>query len=250
MKDTLETTDQIKFKELLRIRDQAPLALDPLKSALIVVDVQRWFTQPQHPLWQVNEKLVSGVSAGYFKRLQSGILGNIQYLQRVFRSLGLPVIFTTVGCNLPDGRDLPASMRDFNALGLKLVGERIVPPVNHPGWQIDDAVAPIAGDMVLNKTTSGALASTTLDQTLHNLGVNSLVVCGLTTAAGVTQTAREAGDRGFQVIIADDGCTELSEEMHEAALLAFSWTFGRVRSTEEIATYLTAQAAIRGLRHS
>jgi nicotinamidase-related amidase len=162
----------------------------------------------------------------------------------------LSVIFTTVGSNLPDGRDLPTWMREFDALSLKLVGERIVPPVNHPRWQIDDAVAPVAGDIVLNKTSSGAFASTTLDQTLHNLGVNSLVVCGLTTAMCVTQTAREAGDRGFQVIIADDGCTELSEELHEAALLAFSWIFGRVRSTEEISTYLNAQAPVRGLRYS
>lgn len=227
MKETSETTDHVKFKELLRLKDNAPLALDPLKSALIVVDVQRWFTPPEHPLWQFNEKLVSGVSAGYFKRVQSGVLGNIQYLQRMFRSFGLPVIFTTVGCNLPDGRDLPAWMRDVDALSLKLVGKRIVPPVNHPSWQIDDAMAPVAGDMVLNKTSSGALASTTLDQTLHNLGVNSLVVCGLTTAMCVTQTAREAGDRGFQVVIAEDACTELSEEMHQAALLAFSWIFGR-----------------------
>jgi nicotinamidase-related amidase len=245
-----ETTDHIKFKKLLSLKNKAPLALDPLKSALIVVDVQRWFTQPEHPLWQFNEKLVSGVSAGYFKRVQSGVLGNIQYLQRVFRSFGLSVIFTTVGSNLLDGRDLPTWMREFDALSLRLVGERIVPPVNHPRWQIDDAVAPVAGDIVLNKTSSGAFASTTLDQTLHNLGVNSLVVCGLTTAMCVTQTAREAGDRGFQVIIADDGCTELSEELHEAALLAFSWIFGRVRSTEEISTYLNAQAPVRGLRYS
>ena len=246
MKGSAETTDHIKFKELLRFKDNAPLALDPLKSALIVVDVQRWFTQPEHPLWQVSEKLVSGVSAGYFKRVQSGVLGNIQYLQRVFRSFGLPVIFTTVGSNLPDGRDLPTWMRDFDALSLKMVGERIVPPVNHPSWQIDDAVAPVAGDLVLNKTSSGVLASTALDQTLHNLGVNSLVVCGLTTAMCVTQTAREASDRGFQVVIADDACTELSEELHEAALMAFSWIFGRVRSTEEISIYLTAQAAVGG----
>jgi biuret amidohydrolase len=238
VKETRPTTDHIKFKELLRIRDEAPLALDPPKSGLIVVDVQRWFTKPEHPLWQFNEKLVSGVSAGYFKRVRSGVLDNIQRLLQAFRSLGRPVIFTAVGCNLPDGKDLPSWMRDFDELSLKLIGQRIVPPVNHPRWQIDEAVSPIAGEMVLNKTSSGTLASTTLDQTLHNLGINSLVVCGLTTAVCVTQTAREVGDRGFHVVIADDACTELSEEMHETALLAFSWTFGRVRSTSEIVDLL------------
>jgi hypothetical protein len=44
VKGTVETTDHIKFKELLRLKDNAPLALDPLKSALIVVAVQRWLT--------------------------------------------------------------------------------------------------------------------------------------------------------------------------------------------------------------
>jgi hypothetical protein len=60
VKGTAESTDHIKFRELLRLKDNAPLALDPLKSALIVVGVQRWFTQPEQPLWQFNEKLVSG----------------------------------------------------------------------------------------------------------------------------------------------------------------------------------------------
>jgi hypothetical protein len=41
VKETRPTTDHLKFKELLRIKDEAPLALDPLKSALIIVDVQR-----------------------------------------------------------------------------------------------------------------------------------------------------------------------------------------------------------------
>jgi nicotinamidase-related amidase len=138
---------------------------------------------------------------------------------------------------------LPAWWRDFDQLGLHLLGERITPPINTPSWQIDDRIAPVCGEMVLNKTSSGALASTKLDQTLHNMGINSLVVCGLTTAVCVTQTARETADRGFRVMIAEDACTEVSEEMHQAALLAFSWVFGRVRPTEEIVKLFTAVRA-------
>jgi nicotinamidase-related amidase len=227
-------TDHERVQELLRMKDQAPLAIDPVNSALIVVDVQRWFTRPEYAWAQVIEKLVGGATAGYFERVQSRVLGNIQCLQQAFRSRGLPVIFLGVGCCLPDGRDLPEWLRDFDQLGLELLGERVTPPVTHPSWQIDDSVAPLPGEMVLNKTSSGALSSTKLDQTLHNLGINSLVVCGLTTAVCVTQTARETADRGFRVLIAEDACTEMSEEMHQAALLAFSWVFGRVRPTEDI----------------
>jgi len=56
----------------------------------------------------------------------------------------------------------------------------------------------------------------------NNAGINSRVVCGLTTAVCVTQTARETADRRFRVIVAEDDCAEMSEEMRRAALFAFS----------------------------
>lgn len=233
-------TDHEKVQELVRIKDQAPIRIDPLKSALIIVDVQRYFARPEYPFAQVIEKLVPGATAGYFERVKSTVLGNIQHLQAAFRSRGLPVIFLGAGCQLEDGRDLPEWMRDFDQLGLTLLGRRVCPPVNDPSWQIDDSVAPLPGEMVLNKTSSGPLNSTKLDQTLHNLGVNSLIVCGLTTAVCVTQTARETADRGFRVMVAEDACTEMSVEMHRAALLTFSYVFGRVRRTEEIVNLFSA----------
>jgi nicotinamidase-related amidase len=236
-------TDHEKVQQLLRIKDEAPVTFGPRASALIVVDVQRYFSKPDYPFAQVLENLVPGVTAGYFERVRSGVLDNIARLQAAFRAQGLPVIFLAAGCCLPDGGDLPEWMREFDQLGLTLLGRRVCPPVNDPSWQIDDAVPPRPGEMVLNKTSSGALSSTKLDQTLHNLGVNSLVVCGLTTAVCVTQTARETADRGFRVIVAEDACTEMSEQMHEAALLAFGYVFGRVRRTDEIVSMLTASAA-------
>jgi nicotinamidase-related amidase len=101
-------------------------------------------------------------------------------------------------------------------------------------------IAPRPGEFVLHKTTSGPLNSTRLDRLLHNLGVTSLVVAGLTTDVCVTQTARETADRGFRVVVAGDACTTLSEEMHAAALLAFSLAFGRVRKTDEVLALLGA----------
>jgi biuret amidohydrolase len=75
---------------------------------------------------------------------------------------------------------------------------------------------------------------------LHNLGIDSLVVTGLTTDVCVTQTARETADRGFQVIVAEDACTTLSEEMHQGALLCFQIAFGRVKKTEEVVSLLSS----------
>ena len=112
-------------------------------------------------------------------------------------------------------------MRNFDELSMMLNGRRVCPPVNDPSGQIDDRIAPLPGEIVLTKSSSGPSASTNLDQILRNMGVHSLVVCGLTTAVCVAQTAREMADVSFQVIVAEDALTELSEESHRAELHTF-----------------------------
>jgi hypothetical protein len=166
--------------------------------------------------------------------------------QRVGNYPGVTVEKKTGRCHLPDGRDLPELMRQSNQLGVELVGCRISPFVGDPR-QFDEAVTPLPGEMVLNKTSSGPLSSTRLDQLLLNMGINSLVVCGLTTAVCVTQTAREIVDRGFRVLVVEDACTEMSEEMHRAALFTFSYAFGRVKTTDEVGGG-TAEAQTSGAR--
>ena len=100
------------------------------------------------------------------------------------------------------------------------------------------------GELVINKNTSGPLNSTKLDQILRNAGINSLVVCGLTTAICVTQSARELADRGFRVLIAEEACTEMSVEMHDAALLAFRFVFGQARKTDDVIDFFMKPASI------
>jgi len=236
-------SDHEKVQGLSRIKERAPVALEPEKSALLVVDVQRFFSAPDSPFAQIFEKLVPGATGGYFGRVESTVLPNIGRLQECFRARGLPVIFCCFGSFLGDGRDLPQWLKDFDHLGLGLLGRRINPAVNDSDWQVDGRVAPRPGERVLNKNTSGPLNSTKLDQVLHNAGINSLVVCGLTTAVCVTQTARELADRGFRVLVAEDACTEMSEEMHRMALFNFSFVFGRVRSTGEVVELIGAAPA-------
>lgn len=236
-------TDHEGVLQIICLKDQAPLIFHQQKSALLIVDVQRYFARPEYPFAQTFEKLAPGSTVGYFERVRSRVLPNIKRLLESFRSRGLPVIYCIAGSHFDDGRDLPAWLSDFNQLSLMLLEQRSIPAVHDPSWQIEDSVSPLPGEVVLNKTSSGPLASTKLDQILHNSGIDSLVVCGLTTAVCVTQTAREIADRGFRVVVAEDACTEMSEEMHEAALLTFSLTFGRTRKTEEVVKLYTAMPA-------
>ena len=233
-------TEHEKVLELIRLKGQAPINLDPRKTALLVIDVQRYFVSPDYPFAQAFEKLVPGTTAGYFERINSTVLPNIKRLQECFRSQQLPIVYTATGTCTGDGTDLPGWLKDFDQLGIAVLGARIWPPVNDPSWQIDETVTPLPGELVLSKTSSGPLNSTKLDQTLHNMGIDSLVVTGLTTDVCVTQTARETADRGFHVIVVEDACTTLSEEMHRGALLCFQIAFGRVRKTNEVVSLLSS----------
>lgn len=230
-----------KILKMILLKDQAPLIFDVDHGALLVIDVQRYFVSPDYPFGQTIEKLVPGATEGYFRRVNERVLPNVQRLITAFRDRRRPIIFTGTG-TYHDGTELPPWLRDFDDLGMALVGDRIWPRNDDPSWQIDDRVAPQSGEIVLHKTTSGPVNSTKLDQLLHNLGVTSLVVVGLTTDICVTQTARETADRGFRVVVAEDACTTLSEEMHNSALLAFSLAFGRVRKTEELVSLLSEEA--------
>jgi len=215
-------------------KNQAPFAFAPERAALLVIDVQRYFVQPDHAFSQVFERLSPGVTSGYFRRVRESVLPNIQLLQAGFRGRGLPIFYTATGTQTGDGRDLPGWLRDLDQLGLAILGKRVWPRVGDASWQIDDAIAPRAGEPVLVKCSSGPLASTRLDQTLRHLGVDEVVVTGLTTDVCVTQTAREMADRGFTAIAVEDACTTLSDEMHRSALQCFNIAFGRVRNTIEV----------------
>lgn len=234
-------SDHEKVREILKLKDQAPLDLDPAKTALLIVDAQRYFARPEYPFAQTFERLVPGSTSGYVERVNAVVMPNIQKLLECFRSAGMRVIYIGAGSYTEDGRDLPEWLRNFNELSTMVVGKNAIPHIDDESWQIDDRIAPKAGEIVLNKTSSGPLNSTKLDQMLHNMGITNLVVCGLTTAICVAQTARETADRGFRSVIASDATTEMSDEMHIAALEAFSLTFGRIRTTEQLVETFSRQ---------
>src|SRR5215467_491697 len=164
-------TDHEKVQQMVQLREQAPIAIDSENCALLIVDVQRYFTRPDSAFAQVFQKLAPGLTDGYFERVRSTVLPNIQLLQQCFRSRNLPVIFCSFGSYLRNGQDLPGWLKDFDQLGLQVLGQRPNPSVNDPSWQVEDTVMPLPGELVLNKNTSGPLNSTKLDQILNNAGI-------------------------------------------------------------------------------
>jgi nicotinamidase-related amidase len=166
-------------------------------------------------------------------------------LLAVFRACGAPIFFTGTGTQFSGGGDLCGWLREFDKLGVRLLGRRVWPGRLDEAWQIDDSVAPEPGEMVVNKTASDPLGCTGIDQSLRNLGVEAVVVAGLTTDVCVSSTARACADRGYRTIIAEDACTTLSARLHDASLDIFRLAFGQVKTTDEIVAALTSSSASR-----
>jgi len=223
---------------IVAAKNRTPIKLDPRRTALIVVDMQRYFTQPSFPFTEVFEKLSPGSSAGYLRRVRETVIPSIQGLLRSFRAAGSLVVFTAVGTEVGDGRDLPCWLRSFDELGLATLGQRVWPPVGDPSWGIDVALEPLPGELVLNKLSAGTFATTGLEQRLHHQHIEVVVVTGVSSDVCVSTTAREAADRGFKTVMVSDGCTTLSESMHRASLETFNIAFGWVRTADEVAALL------------
>jgi nicotinamidase-related amidase len=204
--------------------------LTSARTALIVVDVQRYFVHPEYPFGRWVASSTPGGIDAYYQRVRDLVVPNIQRLLEGARQRGLFIVFTEVGSLRPDGSDLPGWMRRHVAMS----GAAVYPPFSDPSCRVDDSVAPRSGELILQKTTSGPLNSTKLDQTLRVLGIDTLIVTGVVTDVCVAQTAREFGDRDFNVIVVEDDCASTDDARHKAALETIAFTFGFVESTEQV----------------
>jgi nicotinamidase-related amidase len=218
---------------MLSGKNAAPIELDPARTALIVVDMQRYFTQPSFPFTDLFEKLSPGVCEGYLSRVRNRVIPNIRRLLDQFRSNGSVIAFTAVGTNRKDGSDLACWARALDETGMNLLGTRVHPPVDDPSWQIDPALELQAGEIVVNKMGAGTFASTNLAEQLRGRNIDRVVVTGVVTDVCVSTTAREAADRDFKTVVVSDACTTFSETLHQANLETLH-VFGWVRETDEV----------------
>lgn len=166
----------------------------------------------------------------YFRRVRDFVIPNVQRLLERARQRGLFIVFTKAGSLRPDGADLPRWMRRH----IEMSGAAVYPPFSDPSCRVDDSLAPRPGELIIQKTTSGPLNSTKLDQTLRVLGIDTVIVTGVVTDVCVAQTAREFGDRDFNAIVVEDACASTNDALHKAALETIAGTFGFVESTEQV----------------
>ena len=192
-----------EFSELAGVQRSCRFEYVPAKSALLVLDMQRYF---------LDEKSHASIPSA------AAIIPGLLELSEGYRQKGLPVIFTR---HLNDSGN--AAMMD------KWWQELITN--DNPLGEIDSR---FKAEVVIEKAQYDAFHDTDLEEVLRGRNVSQVVVCGVMTHLCCETTTRSAFMRGFEVFFPVDGTATYNEQFHRATLLNLSHGFAELAMVEDL----------------
>jgi ureidoacrylate peracid hydrolase len=227
-----------------------PIAIDPTRSAVIVVDMENDFAS----------------KGGMFDRAGVNISGAQQAIAPIARVLtaarqaGLKIVYLKMGYR-PDLSDLGATDSVNRTRHLKFgVGQRIQAPDGRESrllirdtWDTDivPELRPQPSDIVIYKTRFSGFYQTDLDATLKKLAIKYLIVTGVTTSICVESTVRDAMFRDYLCVLLSDCMSEpighdLPRTNHDASLLNAQVLLGWVSDSDQFIKALAAKPSQSG----
>lgn len=209
---------------------------DVASTALVIIDMQRDFIEPGG----------FGESLGNNVALLEAIVPASRAVLETWRRAGGLVVHTREA-HRADLSDCPPAKRNRGNPSLRIgdagpMGRILV--AGEPGNQIIPALAPLPGEILIDKPGKGAFYATRLQENLQQAGVSHLIFMGVTTEVCVQTSMREANDRGYDCLLLED-CTESYFPQFKAAAVEMIRAQGAIVGwTAPSAALLAALAAV------
>lgn len=187
-----------------------PFAFPPGRTALVIIDMQRDFIEPGG----FGEALGNDVTP------LAALVPHVRRLLDGCRAAGLTIIHTREA-HEPDLSDCPPAKRLRGSSDLRIGDEGPMGRIlvkGEPGNAIVEDLAPLPGEIVIDKPGKGAFYATPLGEILAERGITHLLFAGVTTEVCVQTTMREANDRGFECLLVEDATESYFPAFKQATL--------------------------------
>lgn len=197
------------------------------KPAVLIVDVNYDFVgdKPEPIMQSIKRWRYSCGEAGW-----AGVYA-IQRLLAAARPKGVPVFYTTVehrADSFDCGRDRDKNFRTGDATSLE----------GGKGPEIPREIAPVPADVVISKKKASAFFGTPLTGYLIDLGVDTLLVAGVSTSGCVRATVVDGHSYNFRMCLVEEACFDRSVVAHKVNLFDMHMKYGDVVSLAETKRYL------------
>ncbi|GAM42597.1 hypothetical protein EIK77_007316 [Talaromyces pinophilus] len=167
---------------------------------------------------------------------QAGIIPRIalpaDHLQRLAKTIDtarshVKIIFVTLAFR-PGHPEVSASNVSFST-----AAQNNLFVSGSPETQIDPTIAPKEGDILIEKKRVSAFTGSGLDVVLRGLGVETLVLAGISTGGIVLSTVCEAADKDFKIVVLKDLCADGDEDLHTILMSKIFSKRGEVLEAEK-----------------
>jgi ureidoacrylate peracid hydrolase len=198
--------------------------INPKRTALLTIDMQYLDAHPDFGIGQrARESGHFALLEDYFSMTAAAVEQTAR-LQSAARTAGIELIHIRIRPHTEDARECPPVTRQ----------RKVRFPRSSRESDFLEAIAPRPGEIALTKITSSAFLSTDLALILHNLGIDTVITCGVITNGCVESTVRDGRDLGFKMVVASDCCASWTRELHERSLRYLAVSFGNVRHSDEL----------------